>query len=307
MTVIATRVRELESRVRDHIAASARVASGPMLAALRRDVREVHDLAAMPSRVLQDGLNETFAVLVTLAANVFMRLGDVPRACLGYDSARRAVDSTGNRGLQACVRAQHALLPMNFGRVGQALDLAREAEQLLTGPPCDITALTYATSASALARCGDRIGAKQALWRAEAVLDSCEPTDDSLRFGRGRFLLYASDVWTILGERDKAQAVQDEALRLYDADSREVYGSALLRLHRALGMAQHGDIAEACLLAGTVTQRLPDELRIAIVRNRAEDVLRAMPAVARGCAPAAQLREVLDAVWPRPARVTEAC
>jgi tetratricopeptide (TPR) repeat protein len=304
MTLFATRVRELENRVRDHIAASAWTAPVPMLAALRRDVQEVHDLAAVSSKVLQDGLNQTFAVLVTLVANAFMRLGDVPRAWLGYDSARRAIDSTDNRMLQACVRAQNALLPMHFGRAGQALDLAREAEQLLTETPCDIAALTYATSASALARCGDPVGAQQALWRAEAVLDRCGAADDSLWFGRKRYLLYASNAWTVLGEREKAQAVQDEALGLYGD---EVYGSALIRLDRALGLTGAGNVVAGCRLARTVTQCLPDEHRIAIVLNRAADVLRAVPAAQRECAPAAKLSAAIDAARHCRVRITAAC
>ena len=113
------------------------------------------------------------------------------------------------------------------------------------------------------------------------MLDGSEPTDDSLRFGRDRFLLYASHAWTVLGERDKAHAVQDEALRLYDADPREVYGPALIRLDRALGMAQHGDIVEACRLARRVTRGLPDEHRVAMVLNRAAGVLRIVPAAER--------------------------
>lgn len=305
MTVFATRVRELESRVRDHIAVHGRVAPEPMLLALRPDVQEVHDLSATSSTVLRDSLNQTFAVLVMLAANAFMRLGDVPRAWLGYDSARRAIDSTGNRRLQACVRAHNALLPIHYGRAGQALDLTREAEQLLTETPCDIAALTYATAASALARVGDRVGATHALWRAEVVLDGSEPTDDSLRFGRDRFLLYASHAWTLLEEHDKAMAVQDEALRRYDADPSEVYGPALIRLDRAWGMAQHGDIVEACRLARMVTQSLPEEHRIEMILRRAGNVLRVVPAAERECAPVAQLREALGAA--RPARITEAC
>jgi tetratricopeptide (TPR) repeat protein len=296
MSCLATRVRRLENRVGDHIAVHQWTAPTVLLTLLRDEVREVHTLAAGSTAAMQTRLSQSFALLVTMAADAFLKLGDVRRAERGFASAERAADATGNARLRAGVRAQHALLPYYYGHVGEAVDLAREAQRLLPETGGDTAALAYATAARALARGGDHDDARAALWRAETLLDGSAATDDSLRFSRKRFLLYASGVFTHLGDSAGASAVQEEALRLYDAEPGNVLGPALIRLDRAVGMAERGDVVAACGLARAVAVRLPAEHRDAIVVNRMSDVLRAVPESARAQTPATDLRTLLGAL-----------
>ncbi|WP_419703024.1 helix-turn-helix transcriptional regulator [Promicromonospora sp. NFX87] len=296
-TVSRGRLELIEERVAEHLMTYTRTAPAAMLASLAPDIVEVQAVAAtrQPGMV-QVKLSEALAVLALLTADGLMKLGEIRRSRYWYGTARLASDDTGNLQLQARVRAQEAMLPYYYGRVEQAIELARSAQALLPGVASDATALAAAAEGRALARLGDARGAEKAMVMAQRYYDrasSPEPSDAAFQFTYKRLLLYLSGTLTYLGEPVRAMHVQEEALKLYDADPHIVIDPALIKLDQAVGLANEGRLDESCQLAVQAVTSLPDEHRTRVVLTRTQDVVQALPEGRLGRPKAAELTELI--------------
>jgi transcriptional regulator with XRE-family HTH domain len=280
-TVSRGRLELIEERVAEHLMTYTRTAPAAMLASLAPDIVEVQAVAAtrQPGMV-QVRLSEAMAVLALLAADGLMKLGEIRRSRYWYGTARLASDDTGNLQLQARVRAQEAMLPYYYGRVEQAIQLARSAQKVMPGVASDATALAAAAEARALARLGDVRGAEHAMGTAQRYFDrvsSSDSSDAAFHFNHKRLLLYLSGTLIYLGEPVRAMRVQEEALKLYEAEPQIVIDPALIRLDQAVGLANEGRLDESCQLAVQAITSLPAEHRTRVVLTRTQDVVQAMP------------------------------
>lgn len=171
------------------------------------------------------------------------------------------------------------MLPYYYGRVEQTVSIARAAQALVPHTACSAVALAAAAEARALARLGHLEGAEQAMNRARQLVDALHepPGEVAFEFNEKRLLFYLSGTLTYLGQHDRAQRVQDQALVLYRNDPRIVIDPALIKLDQAVGQATVGNVDDACQLAMAAFGELPAEHRTRIVLTRVTDVVQAIP------------------------------
>ncbi|MER5887761.1 helix-turn-helix transcriptional regulator [Streptomyces sp. NPDC001941] len=271
-------------------------APDPMLRVLLEHLGEVQNLAAQrqPAAV-QVRLSELTAMLATLIADALMKMGHLVRSQSWYATARGAADDSGNRELRARVRAQAAMLPFYYGPLEAAVALAREARTLCRGRPGATAAFASAAEARALAKLGDAEGATNALRLAAAAFEHRGTAglsdNDAWAFPERRLRLYESGTLTALGRTAQARAAQQAALRLYP--TRTGIDPALLALEAAICFVHDRSPAEACQLAGATLLNVPPQHLTPIVRERAQEVINALPPGLHRQPAALQLRELL--------------
>ena len=157
--------------------------------------------------MIQARLSEIAALLATLAADSLMKLGGIADSRAWYGTARMAADDSGNRELRARVRAQEAMLPYYYGDPGEAIKLARDAQDILQDAPRAAGALAAAAEARALARQGVHSDVLAAISQArDLVTNVGEPdNNEALRFSERRLLFYESSTFSNLGDSARAQ------------------------------------------------------------------------------------------------------
>lgn len=297
-TASAARLDLIEERVAENVAVYIRTSPAQILTDIGPDLVEVQTLAAQrqPAAV-QSRLSAATAVLALMTADALMKLGQVGRARHWYGTARLAADDTNDVRLRASVRAQAAMLPYYYGRVEQAVELSRAAQDLLPWTACHATALAAAGEARGLARLGDHDGARQAMNRAENLVAALEqPAPDvAFNFNEKRLLLYMSGILTYLGDTRQAGEVQGQALTHYQAHPEIVIDPALIRLDQAVARSIDGDARTASHAAIATLQGLPEQHRTKIVLTRALDVVDALPPPSRTASAVSELRELVGA------------
>lgn len=295
-SVTTDRLDVIEERAADHMSRYTTAPPEKALTSLAQDLVDVQGIAVRRQPgAIQSRLSEVTALLSLLVADSMMKLGEIDRAKYWFGSARLAADDTPNLRLRARVRAQHAMLPYYYGPISRALQLAREAQRLLPGIGYDETALAAAAEARALARTGDTNGAGDAMRRAQRLTDALDDTtsDEAFRFGGRRLLLYLSGTLTYMGEIDRAQRVQAEALDLYRQSPDILIDPALIELDAAVGHAMKGAIDDGCQLATRVLSELPPDHRTDIVLKRAADVVAVIPSGHRELPAVRALKELV--------------
>ncbi|MFJ9547897.1 XRE family transcriptional regulator [Streptomyces erythrochromogenes] len=238
-------------------------------------------------------LTEMTALLATLIADSLMKLGDVRRSGVWYETARFAAEESGNLDLRARVRAQAAMLPYYYGPLETAIALAREARLLTRGRPTATAAFATMAEARALAQIGDSGQAELRLREAATMYERLPSAsdDDAFAFPRRRYLLYLSGTYTALGRSSAAMKTQSEALVLYPAQTG--IDPSLLRLETAICLAMGRSATEACQLATTVFLQVPEEHRTPIIGARARGVIEKLPGASGRTRAAMELRELL--------------
>ncbi|WP_018683579.1 hypothetical protein [Actinokineospora enzanensis] len=292
----------IEERVHDHTLSYPSSAPKHALGALVADIGRVQRLAGerQPATV-QGRLSAASAVLFTLGADALMKLGDSTRARRWYQTAMMAAGDAGRPELRALVHAQQTMLSYYSGRFDEAVELARNAQQLLSGRPCGPAALAAAAEGRALARLDDHRGAEQAIGKARDLVDKLgsRPPDVAFEFGEERLLLYLSGTLTYMGQHTRAERVQARALELYARRPHVVVDPALITLDQAIGRVAAGCPAEGCALATATLRDLdPEHHRTPLLLNRAREVITVVPAGHRAAA-ATELRELLAEQYER--------
>lgn len=239
-------------------------------------------------------LTEMTALLATLIADSLMKLGDLRRSGVWYETARFAAEESGNLDLRARVRAQAAMLPYYYGPLDTAIALAREARLLTRGRPTVTAAFATMAEARALAQLGDSSQAELRLREAATMYERLPAgvDDDAFTFPRRRYLLYLSGTYTALGRSSAAMKTQAEALALYPAQTG--IDPSLLRLETAICLAMGRSGTEACQLATAVFLEMPEEYRTPIIGARARGVIEKLPGANGRTRAAMELRELLS-------------
>ncbi|WP_374777128.1 XRE family transcriptional regulator [Streptomyces sp. NBC_01310] len=265
-----------------------------MLAQLLQELDEVEGLVReRQTTSVHVRLTEMTALLATLIADSLMKLGDLRRSAVWYETARFAAEESGNLDLRARVRAQAAMLPYYYGPLDAAIALAREARLLTRGRPTATAAFATMAEARALAQIGDSAQAELRLAEAAAMYEHLPsgPDDDAFAFPRRRYLLYLSGTYTALGRSSAAMKTQAEAIALYPAQTG--IDPSLLRLETAICLAMDRSATEACQLATAVYLQVPEEHRTPIIGARARGVIDKLPGANGRTRAAMELRELL--------------
>jgi tetratricopeptide (TPR) repeat protein/transcriptional regulator with XRE-family HTH domain len=295
-SVSGTRMELIEDAVeqlrRDHI----HDAPNTMLAALLTEFVAIVNLTEQRQTArIRIRLAGATAQLATLAADSLMKLGETSDSHAWYRTARLAGDDTHDLALRAQIRAQEAMLPYYYGDLPRTIRLAQEAQRIAGDLPCAAACLAAAAEGRAWARMGNRDKAELAIGRAEGIFNQLPDPDsnDAFSFPEKRLLLYLSGALTYLGERNRAEPIQDRALALYAQQGTGfTLDPTLIQLDRAAGLAAT-DAEAACELTQETLEMVPAGHRTQIVLTRGTDVLSALPRTARALPAAADLRDVL--------------
>jgi tetratricopeptide (TPR) repeat protein len=270
----------IEQTVANHISVYTRTPPTNALAGLLTDFMDVRRLCAeRQPAMIQARLSEIAALLATLAADSLMKLGRIADSRAWYGTARMAADDSGNRELRARVRAQEAMLPYYYGDPGEAIRLARDAQEILQDVPLATGALAAAAEARALARQGLHSDVLAAITRArDLVTRAGEPdNNEAFRFGERRLLFYESSTFSNLGDSTRAGQAQERALALY-GDEPGLIDPTLIRLDQAQLLIHEGDIASACELTQATCTSLVPAHRTLIFAVRIKQIAAALPA-----------------------------
>ncbi|MFG2918131.1 XRE family transcriptional regulator [Kitasatospora sp. NPDC048298] len=266
-----------------------------MIHHLLADLDDIQVLAAeRQPAAAQARLSELTAIVSTLVADAWMKLGRLPGAQRWYGTARLAADDAGNSELRARVRVQAAMLPYYYGPLLAAANLAREARLLSRGRPGPTAVFAVAAEARSLARLGDRDGAQAAIRMAKDFFEHCQADqdqDDAWAFPERRLWLYLSGAHTALGETSQARQAQQQALALYPEGHTGI-DPALLRLEEAMCLVIDHSPTEALQLTVHTYDRVPGPHRTAILGARARDVIAILPTPLRSGRPARQIAEM---------------
>ncbi|GAA5024587.1 hypothetical protein [Kitasatospora paranensis] len=263
------------------------------LAELADDVIALRTLLARPQTTTdRTRLCRTVGQLSGMAAIVLHDLGETREARGWFHSARMAAGESGARQLVAWLYAREAMTPLTYGVPRDAVRLADRALLAAGDSPSAAAALAAAVSARAHAVTGNREAARAALARTQEIadrLDSASTADTWL--GLPEQKLHLSHAHTRLGATAQARAAQDRALQLSGPNSYQA--RALMRMDAALCDHHAGDKAQGCRRAVDAPIELPTDQRTGLVRSRAADLLRHIPASRTGERTVTDLRDLL--------------
>lgn len=278
-TVSPPRMDRIEQTAANHISVYTTTPPTNALAGLLADFMDVRRLCAeRQPAMIQARLSEIAALLATLAADSLMKLGRIADSRAWYGTARMAADDSGNRELRASVRAQEAMLPYYYGDPGEAIKLARDAQEILRDVPRAAGALAAAAEARALARQGVHSDVLAAISRARDLVTRVGEPDnnEALHFGERRLLFYESSTFSNLGNSARASQAQERALALY-GDERGLIDPALIRLDQAQLLIREGDITNACELTQETCASIPPTHRTLIFAVRIKQIAASLP------------------------------
>ncbi|WP_221330117.1 hypothetical protein [Actinoplanes sp. L3-i22] len=280
-STVSTRQLELiEESAHDHLRAYPAVPPAVTLERIAVDCAEVLTLSRRRQpAVIQARLSGTVAVLATMCADAFMRMGGTTDARLWFRTALVAAEDSAQPTLAVLVRAQAAMLPYYYGDPQRTVALADRA-LAMSRSPCASSVLAAAGRARALARAGATTSARAAAEHARALFDQAglPDSDAAFEFPAKRLLFYLSGTAAWMGETVQAYRLQEEALVLYRDGPAGSIDPALIKMDRAMCLARERRIGEAVVVARGAIAALPQPQRTEIVLTRAQDVIAAVPA-----------------------------
>ncbi|HEY9523201.1 MAG TPA: XRE family transcriptional regulator, partial [Thermopolyspora sp.] len=153
--------------------------------------------------------------------------------------------------------------------------------------------------ARALARMGDRKGARSALGQAEQIFARMRgSTQDDLAFvfSERRMRFYRTGVLIELGEIDR---VADETFEFAHPPGFFSIDPALILLDQAGHLAREGNTTQACRLAEQALAQVPADQRTSIVATRVNALLSSIPAADGHMRSVRRLSEMLADATPR--------
>lgn len=207
------------------------------------------------------------------------------------DTLSAAISDRTGRGWAMTLQSR---LPLYFGDVAEAVELARRAQELTPISTPVAESLGSMVEALALAQLGDKDSSLDALAGARDAFESAgsESVHETVfSFSRRRFLFYESRVLLDNGRYADAWSAQDDALALYGPDGNG--DVTVLQLDRARLLVRQGDLAEGCAHAVETLTRVPAEERTSLYLSRGRRVLAAVPRVERHSPAATGLRDTL--------------
>ena len=253
--------------------------SGLMLSDLTGDLAELaHALDRCRSAAKRRRLTRVSAQMSGLMCLTLVKLDDRQAFRNWARSARIAAQEAGDPVTHSWVRAQEAYGHYYAGDLGQAIDVAQDAQRLAAQTPCVGAILAAALEARAQAALGRPTETRDALIRAEWILprldaDSLVPS--AFGYSEAQLRFHESSALTHLRDARGAWAAQERALQLtpeYDYTDR-----ALTQLDRATCLVYEGDASAAAEYATGALASLTKAQRQGIILMRAQNIVRALP------------------------------
>jgi len=225
---------------------------------------------------------------------MFVKLDDRDAFGRWVVTARAAAVEAGDPGTLSWVLAQEAYGRYYAGDLRGAVNVARQAQDLMRRTPSVGAVLAAALEARAHAGRGDGGETRRALGRAEVILGALEPgsasasafgcTEAQLRFHEG-------NAYTRLRDIGPALRAQDRALELCPPGDYTDW--AMTRLDRAACLAHGGDAPGAVAYAIETVSGLNGEQRRGIIAGRGRELVRALPVKYRHAAVVGEFEELL--------------
>jgi len=225
---------------------------------------------------------------------MFVRLDDRDAFGRWAVTARMAAVEAGDPATLSWVLAQEAYGRYYAGDLRDAVNVARQAQDLMRRTPSVGAVLAAALEARAHAARGDEGNTRRTLGRAEVILGALEPgsvsasafgyTESQLRFHEG-------SAYTRLRAIGPALRAQDRALELCPPGDYTDW--AMTRLDRAACLAQVGDVPGAVGYAIETVSGLNGEQRRGIIAGRGRELVRALPVKYRQAAVVGEFEELL--------------
>jgi hypothetical protein len=211
-------------------------------------------------------------------------------------TARIAASEAGDPATLAWVRAQEAYGHYYAGSILEAIDVARNAQDIGKGIPSVGAALAAALEARAHARLGPqrREESESALLRAEAILlalDAASTTPSAFSYSEAQLRFHEGSAYTHLRQTPSAWAAQRRALELVPEN--DYTDRTLIHLDHAICLAQDGDWQGAIARAIEMLGKLAEHQRRGIIDLRARDILDAIPARQQVLPAAREFRDLL--------------
>ncbi|GAB2858351.1 hypothetical protein GCM10022221_67320 [Actinocorallia aurea] len=300
-----TAIGYLEERVRNYDAALITGTSGEVVADVAQDIQAAFDLLnrtrtpSVSTRLLAviSRLSGTLGILM-------LHLGNQRGADRWFLSGQLAAEQTERRDLRAWIAARRALTPLYYGNVADAVKHANQALAFAGPAPsaASVRALTVRARAMA-SHPGSRPQVLADLANAEALhqrLPLEETTDGILGITRLQVASYLGEVYTTLGEVEKAETYNSAVLSRFAGHSADgclqpdgCLDYALAWFSQARGHAVNGDHGEAATVISGAVLELPLRCRTTMVLRRASDAASHIPASARTTAEFTRMRDVL--------------
>ncbi|MER7273494.1 hypothetical protein ABT369_03460 [Dactylosporangium sp. NPDC000244] len=242
-------------------------------------------------------LSRVMAQLGVFLAQTMGNLGDIHAGRRWWRFARRMADTSTDPQVRVWVRGRDIIRSLyEHQPLQQVIDLADEAASISRNPGMG-TGSALIGRAQALAVLGRNDEARTAMNAVYTVLDRLPAqvtSDTASMYGWPEYRLRHGEsfVYTYLGDAERAETAQRQALTLYAPDMfRE---RAQVQLHEALRLVrtdpQHGVNHAVQTLSG-----LPGSQRIEAVLEVARSVVRAVPATEQQHSNVHELQEILSA------------
>ena len=209
-------------------------------------------------------------------------------------TARLAAGEAGDAVTHSWVLAQEAYGHYYSGDLGEAIDVARRAQDLVPAASCVGPALAAALEARAHAAMGRAPETRGALARAEDILsrlDADALAPSAFGYNEAQFRFHAGNAYTHLRDAVAAFRAQDRALELCAPGDYTDW--ALTRLDRASCLTYTGQTADALSYATETLTGLTEAQRHGIITLRGYQILNALPHQQRTLPAARDLRELL--------------
>ncbi|MFC9932527.1 hypothetical protein [Streptomyces sp. NPDC127190] len=268
-----------------------------VLADLFTDLTTLRPLLTVPQPApVRARLCRTAGQMAGMTAIVLHDLGSRRESRAWFATAARSAAESGDDQLHAWVLAREAMVPLNYGAPKAAADLADRARRAAGPRPTAAATLAAAVAARAYALNHQPEQARAALEAADALMNRLpdpERSDTWLTYGEQKHHVHLSHAFTTLGDTRRARESQQRALELSAPTS--TMTRTLLHIDAAACAHHDGDSEQACRQTIAALTTLPDGYRTGLVRRRAQDLYKAIPAQHHHEPAVRQLRDLLAA------------
>lgn len=293
----ATAVDELEQMALRYGLATRERPAGLLLDDLAADLAELQALMDRPRPLSTAlGLTRVAAQMCGLMCLTLIKLDRRGEFRRWARLARNTAQETGDPGTISWVLAQEAYGHYYAEDLGEALAVARAAQDAAAGIPRVGAVLAAALEARILAAQGDRTGCQRALGAAEAGLAALPATavgESAFGYDEGQLRFHEGNAYTHLGDTAAAWSAQQRALKL--CGPADFMDRAFTRLDRASCLIGDGEPEAGLAYALDTVNTLTDQQRAGIITARAAQLVDALPTAARRALPAAaDLRDRLN-------------
>ncbi|MGC4855995.1 helix-turn-helix domain-containing protein [Micromonospora sp. DT4] len=294
-SINASGLDEWDRIVTHHGRATRDRSTGALLRDIAGDLTELIELfGRRPSASALSRLTGMAAQMSGLLCLVLCRIDDTTAAHRWARTARLAAIEAGEPMIQAWVLAQEAHVHYYRTDFGEAVEVARYAQEIAGHRASAGTALAAAIEGRTHAATGRREETRAALGRAEdflSRLDGDAVSASAFGYSEAQLRFHQENAYTRLGEVDAALAAQERALELCSPGDYTDW--ALTRLDRAICLTETGHATEALDSLTETIGSLDEARRQGIIAERARLVLDTLPPVQRSSSIARDLRALL--------------